>query len=207
MNKVVELVKIWGNYEEDHPGLSIEDFCIRYLSDRSQKVEHDSDAYGMSARTQLLSLCIRLNKFAGIYAKKALKKFNFNTEDWFYLISLIDQSTPKKSELIHQHLSEFPSGIEIIKRLLKAGLIEELPDETDKRSKRLKITSAGLGFLAETLPDMNKIGPMAFGTLSDVEISMVTNILKRLDHFHEERIKMVRDASFEEAGDMLLDTI
>ena len=204
MNELVKLVNAFAQYEDEQAHLTAEDFCKKYLADHVRKVRHESDNYGMSQQTQLLGLVIRLNKFASVYAKKALKKINFNSEDWFYLISLIDGSTPKKSELIHQHLSEFPSGIEIIKRLLKGGFIEEIPDETDKRSKRVKITPTGIQILVESLDDMNQIGPMAFSTMSATEMEMVSNLLKRLDNFHEGHIKTIRDSSFEEACEILI---
>jgi hypothetical protein len=53
-----------------------------------------------------------MSKFATHYSKKAIKDSGLkNTQDWFYLIGLIDGKTQKKSEHIHKMLSEFPKGV------------------------------------------------------------------------------------------------
>jgi len=146
----------------------------------------------------------RLVKYSNLYSKKALNHFPLNNiEDWIYLISLMDLKTPKKSELIYEMLSEFPSGIDIIKRLIAADLVEEFPDEHDKRSKRVKITEKGLQVLAESMPYMDKVGKMAFDTLTPSEKTMIVNILKRLDSFHNEHFKNVRNIEFEQAFEVL----
>lgn len=203
-NKVVELVNLWAEYEEKHPNLSIEEFCVHYLAEHTQVPVHDADEKDIPVNGQLAGLIGKLNKYASMYCKKALAHVGMdNLEDWVYLISLNDMGTPKKSELIYEMVSEFPSGIDIIKRLVKAELVEEFPDEQDKRSKRLKITQKGIGVLYESFPYMDKVGSMAFDTLSEAEKTMVLNILKRLDNFHTGHYKQIRNAEFEEAFNVL----
>lgn len=60
-------------------------------------------------------------------------------------------------ELVKIHLLEAPSGIEIIKRLLKKNLIEEFDDPKDKRAKRLKITEKGVNEIKSLEPKMNEL--------------------------------------------------
>jgi hypothetical protein len=204
-NKLVELVNLWDHYAKHAEDLDIHDFCIKYLSEFHQKEEHESDNYGMPVQSQMAGLLLRMGKFATHYSKKALKDSALNnTEDWFYLIGLIDGKTPKKSEYIHGMLSEFPSGIEVINRLLKLGMIEEIADPTDKRSKRIKITQTGLGLLYATLPKMNKIGDMAFDKLDTIEKSILLNLLKKLETHHNMHYKEVKELGFEGAYGVLV---
>lgn len=199
-NKLVELVNIWGEYEEKNPNLTIEEFCTCYLAENAQPIFHESDDKNIPINGQLAGLVSKLNKYASLYCKKALAHVGLdNLEDWVYLINLHDMGTPKKSELIYEMLSEFPSGIDVIKRLVKLQLVEEFPDEQDKRSKRLKITQKGIEVLFESMPYMDKVGSMAFDTMSESEKTMVLNILKRLDNFHAGHYKNIRNAAFEEA--------
>jgi MarR family transcriptional regulator, lower aerobic nicotinate degradation pathway regulator len=203
-NKVVALVNLWAEYEEKNPNLTIEEFCVSYLADYSQTPAHDSDDKGIPVNGQIAGLIGKLNKYASMYCKKALAHVGMdNIEDWVYLISLNDMGTPKKSELIYEMVSEFPSGIDIIKRLLKSELVEEFPDEQDKRSKRLKITSKGTEVLFQSFPYMEKVGSMAFDTMTTGEKAMVLNILKRLDNFHTRHYKDIRTAEFDEAFEVL----
>ena len=204
-NKIVELVNLWDHYEKDTEDMTIHDFCVKYLSEFRQEEKHESDDYGMPLQSQMAALLLRMSKFATHYSKKALKDSALNnTEDWFYLIGLIDGRAPKKSEYIHEMLSEFPTGIEIINRLLKLGMLEEIPDPGDKRSKRIKITNSGLALLYSTLPRMNKIGDMAFDRLDTIEKSILLNLLKKLETFHNKHYREVKELGFEGAFGVLV---
>jgi len=55
------------------------------------------------------------------------------------------------------HNLEAPSGIEIIKRLLRNKLIEEFADEEDRRAKRIQITKKGAEELESIEPQITKI--------------------------------------------------
>jgi DNA-binding MarR family transcriptional regulator len=55
------------------------------------------------------------------------------------------------------HNLEAPTGIEIIKRLLKNGLATEFDDENDKRAKRIQVTKKGLKAVQMLEPDLNQI--------------------------------------------------
>lgn len=50
------------------------------------------------------------------------------------------------------HNLEAPTGIEIIKRLLAKGLIEEFNDSEDRRAKKVKITKVGQEELSRLKP-------------------------------------------------------
>lgn len=53
------------------------------------------------------------------------------------------------------HNLEAPTGIEIIKRLLSKGLIQEFNDSEDKRAKRVQLTDAGKTELERLKPLVN----------------------------------------------------
>jgi MarR family transcriptional regulator, lower aerobic nicotinate degradation pathway regulator len=203
MNRIVELVNTFAKYEEQNPNLSIKDFCVQYLVENSEKPK-ETGLWQMPLNGELGGLVGRLGAYAGMYSKKALSNLNLNNvEDWVYLIVLNEMGTPKKSELIYQMLSEFPSGIDVIKRLINNGFAEEFPDENDKRSKRVKITQSGLEVVQKGYPEMQKVGEMAFGTLSEVEKQILVNILRKLEIFHDGHYKNIRTAEFEEAFTLL----
>ncbi len=78
------------------------------------------------------------------------------------------------------HNLESPTGIEIIKRLLKKKLIEEFADEEDRRAKRIKISVVGLRELQELKPKIE----LVFGKFSAVlnlhEKIQLSGILNKL---------------------------
>lgn len=194
--QLVNLVNLWDKYSEENADLDIKGFCLRYLSEMA-----DSDSlptktvYPVEGR--LISLVNRLNRFAGMYSKKALVHSELNNlEDWGYLITLSHLGSPKKSELISELISEFPSGIEVIKRLLNNGLAEEYMDPLDRRSKRLKLTEKGRNVLFETMFYMKDIASLAFGPLTKGEKQLLLSILEKLDSFHLDHYKETRPSDF-----------
>ena len=91
-----------------------------------------------------------------------------------------------KSELITKQVMEKTSGSEIIRRLIKRGLIVESADENDKRSIRVSITQSGREELLRILPLMSKVTKVVVGNLSSEEIKTLSYLLKKLDYFHND---------------------
>lgn len=201
--ELVKLVNLWDKYSEDDPGLDIEGFCLKYLAGKGASAARQIQP-GFTVDGRLINLVNRLNRFAGMYSKKALVHSELNNlEDWGYLISLNFMGSPKKSELIAELLSEFPSGIEVIKRLVNGGLAEEFDDPTDKRSKRIRITQKGQRVLFETMHYMKDIATLAFGPLTEAEKQLLMLLLQKLDRFHLDKYKETRPSDYHGAVHIL----
>ncbi len=141
------------------------------------------------------SLTGRLSRFALLYTKKALAPLDLSSiDDMVYLHIINALDSPRKSDVIHEAISEFPSGIDIIKRLVKIGCVEELPDESDRRSKRLRLTEKGKTVLLQSYPLVDKAGDAAFNLLNNDEKQKLFDLLRRLDSFHWQYYKQTRTA-------------
>jgi DNA-binding MarR family transcriptional regulator len=122
-----------------------------------------------------------------MYTKKALKESNIKTVDEFsFLITLMTHNEMTKQELINLQIMEKTSGIEIINRLIRQEFIEQFDDEKDKRSKLLRITETGRRELMMILPRMNMVSKIVVGTLTKEEQNILTYLLRKLDHFHND---------------------
>lgn len=141
----------------------------------------------------------RVAQFDHHYSKKALQQLGMNNVDDMMYLHVIRYlgGAPRKSELIKTMLSEFPSGIEIIRRLTKLGFIEEMPDETDKRSKRVRLTTSGEDVLNSSYAYLHQAGELMYDTLSLSEKTMLVQLLERLDKFHTEHYSPYQSDSFE----------
>jgi DNA-binding MarR family transcriptional regulator len=84
-------------------------------------------------------------------------------DEYSFLLHLDYQESFRKMELVDIHNLEAPTGIEIIKRLLKNQFIEEFADKDDKRAKRIKLTTKGRTELKRLKPEMDLI----FSTFSE----------------------------------------
>lgn len=135
--------------------------------------------------TQLTMLITYLYRYAKHYTKKALERTPLSTLDEFgFLVTLLDRDSLTKSELINLHLLEITSGIEIIKRLDRQGLLETFPDPDDRRSRRVRLTEQGRGVLFQAMQEMQQVTRLVAGDLKEEERRLVLPILNRLNDFH-----------------------
>lgn len=130
----------------------------------------------------LLTLLFR---YAKHYTKKALENSLLQTVDEFgCLVTLISHESLTKTALIQKQALEKPSGIEVIKRLIAAGLIKENKNTEDKRSVNVSITAKGKKEIQKILPKMALVSKIVVGNLSIEEIHTLTYLMKKLDWHH-----------------------
>jgi DNA-binding MarR family transcriptional regulator len=207
-NKTVELVAKWGEFEMDHPDGSIDDFCRHYLA-QAQKNPipsmRDQELDKLPMEIKLARSMGRLVRFHSFYARKALTDLDFkNLDDFLYLNSLRRMKGPKKSELIYENISEFSSGSEIIRRLIRLGLAKESPDKNDRRSKRLHITSKGEKTLFKCYDKMREISAIAFSTMSKQDQEIAGSIFIQQDNFHTDIYERVKNKDYAEVKGAIL---
>jgi DNA-binding MarR family transcriptional regulator len=136
---------------------------------------------GMIAR-----MIVYMYRYAKLYIKKVLEGAELQSIDEFgYMTTLLQFQPLTKTALIQQNIQEKPTGMEIIKRLIKLGLIEELEHEQDKRSKNLYVTGKGREVMAGLYKNMNKASRLILGDLSLPEQRQLHGMLQRLDNFHK----------------------
>lgn len=119
-------------------------------------------------------------------------------DDFTYLATVFGRGPLSKTELITRNIHEKPTGTEIIRRLLAAGLVQEQPHATDRRSKLLTITGAGQRTLFEVFANMSQVSAMAAGNLEPAEQEQLAYLLAKLDAFHFPVFAAARPASLEE---------
>jgi DNA-binding MarR family transcriptional regulator len=134
---------------------------------------------------ELTFLLIMQSKHYKTYCKEALINTEINSPDeysFLYHLSLVDSF--RKMELIHIHLLEAPSGIEVIKRLLKKEFIEEFDDKDDKRAKRVRITTKGRTETDKITPQMKSVYSKMTAEMSLKEKLYAVSLLKELNDYH-----------------------
>ncbi len=167
------------NSKSDAKGLE-----IRKISGEEYKWIKDESR---STSIDISILIVMMYHYAKGYIKKALKESCLQTPDEFsFLITLMTYKSMSKSELITKQVMEKTSGSEVIRRLIKRGLIVESADEKDKRSIRVSITKTGREEIIKTLPLMGDVSEIVVGNLSAEEINTLSYLLKKLDYFHND---------------------
>ncbi len=127
----------------------------------------------------------RMARFAKFYVKKAMEDKPLSSLDEFTFLATIHRSgNPTKSEMCQENLTEITTGTEIMRRLIKAGFVEEFTDLNDRRVKRLRITDEGRKALFESFEYMRRISRMVVGTLTPQQKQELMAMLVSLDVFH-----------------------
>jgi len=127
-----------------------------------------------------------LNIHARHYVKTALRDTPLvSINDFLFLGTLMEEGDQRKTELIQRNMSEFSPGMEVIRRLLRRGLMEDYDDPEDKRSKRVRMTEAGRKEFLRASRQIAIAAQIVSGNLSEKEKRYLVPLLNKLLAFHE----------------------
>ena len=170
----------------------------------SEKIKNDAahlkhPDIGMDIESAITQLIFFMYRYAKFYSKKALKDSTLKTADEFtYLAILFSFQKLSKIELINKSIHEKPTGMEIIKRLMRADLIEQQESDTDKRSQVVAITELGKKEFFNVVHNMRQVGQLIIGKLNESEKMQFAYMLKKLDNFHNDIFLSQKDTKFDD---------
>jgi DNA-binding MarR family transcriptional regulator len=126
-----------------------------------------------------------LYRYIKYYSKIALKESVINSiEEFGMAMTVLQYQSISKTDLIKKNVIEKSSGVEIINRLIKIGLLTQTDNPDDHRSQLISLSEQGKFELFKTFENMNTLGLIATGTLNRSEKVQLAMILKKLDQFH-----------------------
>lgn len=168
---------------------SVKQFSLWLYQNYYKKTVYESVNKGMKIRSSIDIDIARavgtLNIHAKHYIKTALKGTPLiSLHDFTFLASLMEHGDLKKTELISRNYSELSPGIEVIRRLIRKGVIEDFNDTEDRRSKRVRPTILGRQVFVEVVQKMAQVSQIVTGNLSDEEKEFLLPILHRLVTHH-----------------------
>ncbi|MEH6305898.1 winged helix DNA-binding protein [Olivibacter sp. CPCC 100613] len=186
MNKTVELVNHWGEFEKKHPEGSIADFCRYFLAQQDKEEELEGLLVGgvvpYFREGLLLKIIGRISKLNMAYANIALKETGLNQIEEFGILQTIKQEkSPRKTEVIYANLFELSSGTDMMNRLQKRGLIKEYADKEDRRSKRVELTAKGENTAELSEARIKKNAAMLLNSLTADDQELCIQLLKGVE--------------------------
>ena len=195
----IPVLTAWERFSEDHPQGSLREFAgwLLHHLDPLRQTPPLPDSEPVLKSGQRLSETFgdddfltsffvgRLNRYAKSYAKPIMVEHGFASADEFLFLSLIAQmNMPTKKEVCIANATEFTTGVDILRRLLKHGLIQETPDERDGRAKRLSLTDKGLGIVHQVYEQLAHLQSSVLADLDEVERTHFLQTLKYLNNYH-----------------------
>lgn len=181
---LIQLIELLEKFEKTTPqneeGVSLDDFIFFLQENRTIK-EDRNDTVRIA---QNVSYLHRYSKF---YIKKAIEGSLLQTvAEYTYLATLFNEESLSKTEINNRNVIEKTSGNEIMRRLLKAGLIGERRDKEDRRRMRVFITDKGRAELTKVFPELWKSAMMLSGALSLHEKESFLQTSDKLCDFHKD---------------------
>lgn len=115
----------------------------------------------------------------------ALRPYDLGSVQWYVLHRLVEDGPTMQRDLVRRLDIERATLSGIVATLVRKGLVEQEPDQTDQRQKRLRLTAAGTALWYE-LPDLSFIRAAAFGGLDEADLDATVRVLRtaseRLEH-------------------------
>lgn len=188
---------------------TVEDFRIylnekAYQNDTPQELNNKLGIKVFKIENEIAKETFLLGRYAKILVKKAMENHpELVSEDFTYLFRLMNYESLTKSQLIEKNAHEKQTGIEIIKRLVKNGLIEENPDETDKRSVRINVSEKGKKVFFESMNDVSSVSRIMCAKLTEEEKENLLTYLKKLNTFHHNVYLNFKNENLEKIGELI----
>jgi DNA-binding MarR family transcriptional regulator len=203
MNKAVELMMAWGNFDAKHPKGTLEDFCRDYLIHKTEEKGNTWQSTKwptpVSLDFALMRMTGRVAKLHTIYSTSAIEGTGINSSDEFSLLNAIQcLDEPRKTEAIYTALFELSTGTDMMNRLKKIGFISEYDDKEDRRSKRIKITPKGQKALGACRKQMGQLAELEYKDLTNEEKKICLQLLGRIDEKFSNLWLSHKGKSFEE---------
>jgi len=175
---IKELIEYAEEYQKKHSSKKIEDFII-WLNNKL--FTNKGKSHTTHDELLIAFKLMYLNKSLKKETKSVLSESNVSSiDEYSFLLHLDYQESFRKMEIVELHNLEAPTGIDIIKRLIKNKLVEEFPDEKDRRAKRIKITKNGISELKSIKPKIDFIFTKFTGPLNLNEKVQISGILDKL---------------------------
>jgi len=185
MNKTAEIVNRWAAFEAEHPGADLKDF-YRYELIKERESETDLNFLGglipPKANQMLPKVMDRIIKIYMVYASGLFKSIDIGSFDEFLYLSGIQYlEKSRKIDVINNNFNELSSGLLILGRLKKKGLIIEQEDKTDKRSKLLSLTTNGQKKLAKCYELLDLLNQVIFKDMKPDDMLLCIKLLKPIE--------------------------
>ncbi len=154
---------------------------------------------GESVESAASKYIIYLYRYAKGYGKKLLKDTPLSSiDDVPYLLMLLFSGPSTKMELIQANVHEKTTGMEILNRLLRLGLVEQHFNLDDKRSRKLSISPEGQKLMQHLMKGMDSLSAIVSGNLASNERTSFLKILHKLNDFHHHVHQDAREKSLSE---------
>ncbi len=200
-NSIKRLIELWEVYEEETDQQELLEFA-EWLTNKlkekpelnlkltKRRVKNEEPEKEMLFKKldepiRFLEYTSRISRLHDFYIKKFFSNLPINNRlEYLFLYTVSKRREAKKTELINTHLVDYTTGMDTIKRLVNNGLLEEMPNEADKRAKLLVITNEGKKVLELSGRKISDEIQMFLACISTNKWKKTLSVFEEINEFH-----------------------
>lgn len=217
LKQIIDLYEEFESHEHHLDLLSFARWIIKKLeeepeliqkSTREKRTEQLKDGLivlkNMDDKVRFLESVSRIARYHDLYSRKALKDLIINTRlEYLFLQAVHLMEKAKKTDLINAFNLEYTTGMDTIRRLTNNGLLNEIPDESDKRARLLALTEKGEEILVRANKRMDEEYRMFLTAINNNKWKKAIPVLEEIDEFHSSVYQNYSDKSFAELNNLM----
>lgn len=188
---------------------TIEDFRNflndKYYKSQSPRFISESEHNKVNdLENEIAKQVILLSRFTKQMIRRGLQDFpELYNEEFTYLYRIKDEPLLTKMQLVEKNAHEKQTGMEIIRRLVKNNLLEEIRDSKDKRVTRLKISELGKKYFDQSVESVSITSRVLSAKLDIEEKNNLLKTLKKLNEFHFNVYHQYKDSDITEINNLI----
>ena len=184
IRQMLDLAEAYEQAGGDTSRFDQEDF-IGWMMTRRQ-VQKAPVAPGSTSNGLIAMYLSFMARYAQFYGRRVFRGSQvYSEDDWGVLVSLYPTGRMTKTEVMRGCIMEKSSGNEVLKRLLKNGLLHEFPHPDDGRSKLVELTDAGRTAFESVHQGIDNLSKIVVADLDEEEKQMLLRILIKLNRYHK----------------------
>ncbi|MEM8967041.1 MAG: hypothetical protein AAGE93_11535 [Bacteroidota bacterium] len=202
ISQAIRILELLRHFSDDHPNGSIKEFAQWIIgSSHTENSEQFPNVNETPPDNNYAAYLVgRLSRYTSLWGKKMFKNALLRSIDEYGVLKLVQlHPGSRKSDIVYKAMLEPTTSFEIVKRLHKMGYLYDKPDQKDLRTKQVFITEEGQKAIAQIDDQLAKVSDLLLGDLDDNEVRRLTELLIKLDQFHQK--------IYFESRDETLDTI
>jgi DNA-binding MarR family transcriptional regulator len=183
MSPLAELITAWEAFLATNPkNVTVEAFCDYFQLNLQHDYMGDDDDDIIDDESGTFHLARSVGRLAAIQrtcTRLALKDIPDIEPEWYYFLhSINEKEEVRKTEVISINLLLEPTtGLDILNRMIKAGLLLEEQDIYDKRSRLLRLTPKGQSTLKKAEQQVRLVTDLLFNPNLDTIWRMIDDYL------------------------------
>ncbi len=196
-----ELISLAEQFEgETHAREWRREQFVSWLMQSSQKRGETRSYEKVPAQDGLIAMFIAfMYRYAQYYSRRLFRDTPiYSFDDFGVLATLYPARSLRKVDILRQVILEKSSGNEVLKRMLREGLLEENENPSDARSKLISLSEKGTQAFEDIRSGIQRLSSHVTGNLTEDEKSSLLGMLFRLHEFHKPYFEDNKEEEIEE---------